>query len=56
MVKKINECETKMKQMQSNLAQIEQIFAARLRANKFKEFNHGVVHGDTKKSNLYLIC
>jgi ElaB/YqjD/DUF883 family membrane-anchored ribosome-binding protein len=34
MVNKINECETKMKQMQSELAQIEQIFAARLKANK----------------------
>ena len=50
MVNKINECETKMKQMQSELAQIEQIFAARLRANKFKET------GETNKSNIYLIC
>jgi hypothetical protein len=52
MVNKINECETKMKQMQSELAQIEQIFAARLKANKFKKFNQSDVQG----SNLYLIC
>jgi hypothetical protein len=56
MVNKINECETKMKQMQSESAQIEQIFAARLRANIFKEFNQSLVQGETKKSNFYLIC
>jgi hypothetical protein len=56
MENKINECETKMKQIQSDLAQIEQILAARLRANKFKEFNQSVVQGETNKSNIYLIC
>jgi hypothetical protein len=55
MVNKINECETRMKQMQSELAQIEQTFAARLRANKFKEFNQSV-QGETKKRSIYLIC
>jgi hypothetical protein len=55
MVNKINECETKMKQMQSEGAQIEQRFAARLRANIFKEFNQSDVPGETKKSNIYLI-
>ncbi len=56
MVNKINECETKMKQKQGALAQIEQRFAARLRANIFKEFNQSVLQGETKKSNIYLIC
>jgi len=56
MENKINECETKMKQMQSQFARIEDKFAARLRANKFKEFNQSVVQGETNKSNIYLIC